>query len=237
MLRLRICSAARTPGSGVDAISSPTYEHPGTERTYASNVRTLPTSTRRSAILPAKTSPCPALYPAAPPSGAVVVSRYPRPVTWGFFARYHPWAGWNFGMSWTAGWLGLTSHWGYGWAGWTPIYVQGHRSGFWSGYYAGGWFGPGGYRPPRPIGWHPPDDRRLCNRRIAHLDRHRCPETISIPNPHVQGLGRARELVPQDLEMGLAKRRLRPPGVPDAGRSGGRGLREEGYRPASGASR
>ncbi|HEY3823790.1 MAG TPA: hypothetical protein VGL82_04485 [Bryobacteraceae bacterium] len=81
---------------------------------------------------------------------------YPRPVTWGFFARYHPWDGWGFGMSWTAGWLGLTAHWGYGWAGWAPVYGVVYRPGFWSGFYAGGWFGPGGYRPPRPPSWHPP---------------------------------------------------------------------------------
>jgi hypothetical protein len=81
---------------------------------------------------------------------------YPRAATWGFFPRYNPWTGWSFGMSWTSGWLGLTSHWGYGWAGWTPVYGPGYRLGFWSGYHAGGWFGPGGYRPPRPPHWHPP---------------------------------------------------------------------------------
>jgi hypothetical protein len=59
-------------------------------------------------------------------------------------------------MSWTPGWLGLTSQWGYGWGGWTPAYGPGYRAGFWSGYYAGGWFGPGGYRPPRPHYWRPP---------------------------------------------------------------------------------
>jgi hypothetical protein len=81
---------------------------------------------------------------------------YPRPATWGFFPRYDPWTGWSFGMSWSAGWLGLTSHWGYGWAGWTPVYGPGYHPGFWSGYHAGGWFGPGGYRPARPPHWHPP---------------------------------------------------------------------------------
>ena len=51
-----------------------------------------------------------------------------------------------------AGWLGLTSHWGLAWAGWTPVY----RPGFWYGFHGRGWFGPGGYRPPRPPHWHPP---------------------------------------------------------------------------------
>lgn len=81
---------------------------------------------------------------------------YPRPATWGFCARYSPWGGWSFGASWTAGWLGLTSHWGAGWAGWGPIYGVGYRPGFWSRYHGAGWFGPGGYRPPRPPYWHPP---------------------------------------------------------------------------------
>jgi hypothetical protein len=76
---------------------------------------------------------------------------YPRPATWGFYARYDPWNGWTYGMSWRAGWLGISSHWGYGWAGWGP--GPGHHPGFWSGYHPGGWFGPGGYRPPY---WHPP---------------------------------------------------------------------------------
>jgi hypothetical protein len=81
---------------------------------------------------------------------------YPRPITWGFCVRYNPWAGWTFGMSWTPGWLGLSSQWGAGWAGWMPVYGPGYPIGFWSGYYAGGWFGPGGYRPPRPPHWRPP---------------------------------------------------------------------------------
>jgi hypothetical protein len=81
---------------------------------------------------------------------------YPRAATWGFCPRYNPGTGWGFGMSWNAGWLGLTSQWGYAWAGWTPVYGPGYRHGFWSGYHAGGWFGPGGYRPPRPPHWHPP---------------------------------------------------------------------------------
>ena len=77
---------------------------------------------------------------------------YPRPATWGFCPRYNPWSGWNYGMSWNAGWLGLTSHWGLAWAGWTPVYGPG----FWYGFHGRGWFGPGGYRPPRPPHWHPP---------------------------------------------------------------------------------
>jgi hypothetical protein len=80
---------------------------------------------------------------------------YPRPATWGFYARYNPWAGWSFGASWNSGWLGVSSHWGSSWAGWGPGYGAGYRSGFWAGYHAGGWFGPGGYRPMRPPSWRP----------------------------------------------------------------------------------
>ena len=81
---------------------------------------------------------------------------YPRPATWGFYVRYNAWAGWSFGASWNAGWLGFSSHWGSAWAGWRPAYGPGYRAGFWAGYHAGGWFGPGGYRPPRSPYWRPP---------------------------------------------------------------------------------
>lgn len=80
---------------------------------------------------------------------------YPRPFTWGYYARYNPWVGWNFGMSWRGGWLGVSANWGWGWAGWRPV-GPGYRPGFWGGYYGRGWFGPGGYRPMRPWGWRPP---------------------------------------------------------------------------------
>jgi hypothetical protein len=81
---------------------------------------------------------------------------FPRPATWGFFVRYNRWAGWSYGMSWTAGWLSLSSNWGSAWTGWMPVFGPGYRAGFWSGLHAGGWFGPGGYRPPRPPSWRPP---------------------------------------------------------------------------------
>jgi hypothetical protein len=76
---------------------------------------------------------------------------YPRPSTWGFAVRYNPWNGWSFGMSWSSGWLGISSGWGQGWGGWGP----GHP-GFWHHSSTGGWFGPGGYRPLRPPQWRPP---------------------------------------------------------------------------------
>ncbi|MGD1092515.1 MAG: hypothetical protein ABSB35_11065 [Bryobacteraceae bacterium] len=91
---------------------------------------------------------------------------YPRPITWGFCVRYNPWAGWSFGMSWTPGWLGLTSYWGSSWPGWSPVYGPGYRAGFWYGFYGSGWFGPGGYRPPRPPSWHPPDVRPSFHTRV-----------------------------------------------------------------------
>jgi hypothetical protein len=53
---------------------------------------------------------------------------YPRPWTWGFHARYAPWAGWGYGFGWGPAWGGFRYGFGYGW---------GAR-----------WCGPGGfYRP------------------------------------------------------------------------------------------
>lgn len=77
---------------------------------------------------------------------------YPRPWTWGFSIHYSPWAGWNYGMSWNAGWIGLSWAWGDGWGQWRHGYRRGYdrgyRHGYWDGVHGGGWFGPGGYRPP-----------------------------------------------------------------------------------------
>ena len=77
---------------------------------------------------------------------------YPRPWTWGFSIHYSPWFGWNYGMSWNAGWIGLSWAWGDGWGQWRPGYRsgyhRGYRNGYWDGVHSGGWFGPGGYRPP-----------------------------------------------------------------------------------------
>jgi hypothetical protein len=81
---------------------------------------------------------------------------YPRAATWGFYPRYNPWTGWTFGMSWTPGWLAINSRWGMGWAGWGHVYGPGIHRGFWAGFHSAGWFGPGGYRPPRPPSWRPP---------------------------------------------------------------------------------
>jgi hypothetical protein len=53
---------------------------------------------------------------------------YPRPLTWGFHARYALWAGWGYGFAWGPAWGGFRYGFGYGW---------GAR-----------WCGPGGfYRP------------------------------------------------------------------------------------------
>lgn len=72
---------------------------------------------------------------------------YPRPVTYGFSVHYSPYAGWGFGMSWSAGWHGMSA----GWAGYHHGYHHGYNAGFWAGYHAGnrpgGAYGPGGYSP------------------------------------------------------------------------------------------
>lgn len=109
------------------------------------------------------------------------VAYYPSPWTWGFSARYDPWSGWGFGMSWTAGWSSLSYAWGPAWGYWAPSYPlpyrggyrAGYRHGYWDGSHTGGWFGPGGYRPPRHdpyrhdrdrgrrVGIRPPDRRHI----------------------------------------------------------------------------
>lgn len=55
---------------------------------------------------------------------------YPRPSTWGFHVRWNPWYGWSFGLSYSTG----PFHFSFGYGGW-------------GGHWAGGWWGPGPYRP------------------------------------------------------------------------------------------
>ncbi|GAB5413886.1 MAG: hypothetical protein Cons2KO_14890 [Congregibacter sp.] len=54
---------------------------------------------------------------------------YPRPPTWGLHVGYNPWTGWNFGVSWSNGFMRIGVSWGGGWG------------------CCGGWYG-GGYRGP-----------------------------------------------------------------------------------------
>ena len=56
---------------------------------------------------------------------------YPRPWTWGFNMCYNPWAGWCMGYGYGSGWFHL-----------------GISIGRPYGYWHGGWWGPGVYRPP-----------------------------------------------------------------------------------------
>ncbi|WOJ97173.1 carbohydrate-binding family V/XII [Congregibacter brevis] len=64
---------------------------------------------------------------------------YPRPPTWGLHVGYNPWTGWNFGMSWSNGFMTIGMSWGGGWGG-------AYRP--WG--CCGGWYG-GGYRGPTII--------------------------------------------------------------------------------------
>jgi hypothetical protein len=57
---------------------------------------------------------------------------YPRPYTFGFHVGYNPWTGWNFGMSWSVGFM----HFGVGWGG--------GYGGYYRPWGCGGWYG--GYR-------------------------------------------------------------------------------------------
>jgi hypothetical protein len=60
---------------------------------------------------------------------------YPRPPTWGLHVGYNPWTGWNFGMSWSNGFMTMGMSWG---------------GGYGRGGCCGGWYG-GGYRGPTVI--------------------------------------------------------------------------------------
>ena len=61
---------------------------------------------------------------------------YPRTPTWGLHVGYNPWTGWNFGVSWSNGFLSVGARWSSGWGpGYRPIGC------------CGGWYG-GGYRRP-----------------------------------------------------------------------------------------
>lgn len=73
---------------------------------------------------------------------------YPRPWTWGLNVRYNPWYGWSFGVSWSNGPFQFSYRWG-----------GGHRHP-WYGPGWGGWFGPGGYKPPYYRPYPPPGYRK-----------------------------------------------------------------------------
>lgn len=61
---------------------------------------------------------------------------YPRTPTWGLHVGYNPWTGWNFGVSWSNGFLSVGARWSQGRdPGYRPIAC------------CSGWYG-GGYRRP-----------------------------------------------------------------------------------------
>jgi hypothetical protein len=64
---------------------------------------------------------------------------YPRPPTWGFNVGYNPWTGWNFGMSWSNGFLSVGVSFG-----------GGYNNRYRGGCCGNGWYG-GGYRGPTII--------------------------------------------------------------------------------------
>lgn len=63
---------------------------------------------------------------------------YPRPPTWGFHVGYNPWTGWNYGVSWSNGFMTVGVSWGGGYR-YPP-----HRC-------CGGWYGGGYHRGPTVI--------------------------------------------------------------------------------------
>ncbi len=114
---------------------------------------------------------------------------YPRPCTWGFSVHYSPWGGWSYGMSWSAGWVTFSYGWGGGWGSWHHGYHRGYhhgyaagwRAGYWSGVHAGGWFGPGGYRPrPEPYHGRPGGSRPGTRPGTLPADR---PSTLPAKRP------------------------------------------------------
>ncbi|MCD6430870.1 MAG: hypothetical protein J7L57_06605 [Deltaproteobacteria bacterium] len=63
---------------------------------------------------------------------------YPRPVTYGYPARYNPWNGWSFGFSYCAS--PYSFYFGNGWylgGWWGPYRYRGYRYGYRRGYYHG----------------------------------------------------------------------------------------------------
>jgi len=74
---------------------------------------------------------------------------YPRPVTYGMHVSYNPWTGWNYGLSYSNGFMAVGVSFGGGYGGY-------YRPGYPPGYYRPpGCYPPGGYRPP----YYPPGHR------------------------------------------------------------------------------
>ncbi len=74
---------------------------------------------------------------------------YPRPVTYGMHVSYNPWTGWNFGFSYSNGFMmiGVGFGWGHG-----GYYRPGYPPGF---HRPPCFYPPGGHRPP----YYPPGHR------------------------------------------------------------------------------
>ena len=93
-------------------------------------------------------------YSYPPPPGIY----YPRPVTYGVHVSYNPWTGWGAGMSWSYGFMSVGVGFGMGYGGYYrpgyPHYPPYYHHGYGHG---GGWYGPGGYRPPYYGGGYNPN--------------------------------------------------------------------------------
>jgi hypothetical protein len=156
---------------------------------------------------------------------------YPRPATWGFHVHYTPWYGWGYGMSWSAGWVSLSWAWGDGWGGWGHGYYppyragyrtgyrDGYRDGYWDGKHTGGWFGPGGYRPPHHDHWY-------AERRYEPRRGFRPPDRTQIAS--LPGIGGRPSARPRPVNNLYA----RSPATRDGARSG-RGPGSDVIRPAT----
>jgi hypothetical protein len=99
---------------------------------------------------------------------------YPHPPTWGFHVGYNPWTGWNYGVSWSNGFLSIGVSWGV--EAW-PYPPHGC---------CGGWYG-GGYRPPMVD----------SSRRRQHRQHGQCRQSRERQRPDGLGGGRPSPSQPQ----------------------------------------
>jgi hypothetical protein len=132
---------------------------------------------------------------------------YPRPVTWGFHARYNLWLSrWSFGFSYNTGFLRV----GTRWRSWQPS-AQYHATPL--------WFGPGGYRRPLLA-----EDRTPLRTRRPSLARprlgDRAPVNLYNRPENVERVDRAAVRIPVSRVARLTARQAPLPNNVLAGKDG-----------------
>jgi len=108
---------------------------------------------------------------------------YPRPATWGFHARWNPWYGWSFGLSYSTGpftfYVGRGSWYRGGW--WGPGRYRGYHRGYHRGWHQGA---RAGYRAGYRAGSNSAKRNNIYNRQ-GNVAR-------NAPNDRAPGQARAR---------------------------------------------